>query len=172
MLSNMNTENNVDIALFLPELGVLREYHPGRYLTILIVRTFDDKISPKHNHLLNFGEKTTTASRKRKYSKKVRSSIIVVVILFLIDMVVGTAILVSIEDVDFIHAFYCISITITSAGSHKCFSTKRGRLVMCSILLRSYTLKEHIGIWREKTTATTTLADLKAADLDHDGVIV
>ncbi|XP_024976019.1 two pore potassium channel a-like [Cynara cardunculus var. scolymus] len=42
-------------------------------------------------------------------------------------MIVDTVILILIEGLDFIHALYCISITITSAGTEKCFSTKLGR---------------------------------------------
>ncbi|KAJ9542718.1 hypothetical protein OSB04_029224 [Centaurea solstitialis] len=40
-LSSMTT------CLCLMDLILIQEYHPERYLTILIVRSFDDKISPK-----------------------------------------------------------------------------------------------------------------------------
>ncbi|KAJ9565375.1 hypothetical protein OSB04_001341 [Centaurea solstitialis] len=132
-----------------------------------------------------FWRKTTT-SRNRTHSNKVGNQIIVIVILFLVHMAVGTAILVSIEDLDFIHAFYCISITITSAGSHKCFSTKHGRVLALSWILLGtiykgyvlfiftelYTQRTHRHSGDETTTITTTHADLVVADLDGDGVIV
>ncbi|KAJ9567248.1 hypothetical protein OSB04_003214 [Centaurea solstitialis] len=47
---------------------------------------------------------------------------------FMVLMVVGTVFVIVSEKLNFIHALYCISITITSAGIDKCFSTERGRI--------------------------------------------
>ncbi|KAJ9565283.1 hypothetical protein OSB04_001249 [Centaurea solstitialis] len=153
----------------------------GRFL-ITVVLSMGAYVLVKQP-LGKFWRKTTT-SPEHKQSNKVRNKIIAMVILFLVHMAVGTAILISIEDLDFIHAFYCISVTITSAGSHQCFSTKRGRVLALSWILLGtiykgyvlfiftelYTQRTHRHLER-KTITTTTLADLEAADLDRDGVI-
>ncbi|KAI3673158.1 hypothetical protein L6452_39274 [Arctium lappa] len=122
-------------------------------------------------------------SRKRRESKKVKNKFMIIVVLFLIHMVVGTAILVSVEDLDFIRAFYCISSTITSASSGMCFSTKSGRVLALFWILLGTIYKGHVlftfmeiypeskRIWVVKTD-TTTPQDLVAADLDGDGVVV
>ncbi|KAJ9568072.1 hypothetical protein OSB04_004038 [Centaurea solstitialis] len=90
-----------------------------------------------------------------KESKKViRKKCIMVVVLFLIHMAIGTAILILIEDLDFIHALYCISITITSAGTEKCFSTKLGRVfalvwMLLGAIYKSYVLFAFTEVYTE-----------------------
>ncbi|KAI3673863.1 hypothetical protein L6452_39993 [Arctium lappa] len=107
------------------------------------------------------------------------------VILLVIFMVVGMSVLVSLEKLDFDHAFYCIVATISSVGNDKCFSTKGGRTFgVIWMLYTTYTLGIVFFTFAESQTQKkqrslekqvlkeTTPADFRTADLDDDGVLV
>ncbi|KVI02335.1 EF-Hand 1, calcium-binding site-containing protein, partial [Cynara cardunculus var. scolymus] len=66
---------------------------------------------------------------KKIRTKKVRNKCIILVALLLVFMAAGTGFLLSVEDLDFVHAFYCVIGTLTGLGYiDKCFSTTGGRV--------------------------------------------
>ncbi|KAM0025345.1 putative potassium channel domain, EF-Hand 1, calcium-binding protein [Helianthus debilis subsp. tardiflorus] len=71
----------------------------------------------------------TAETLKRMESNRVRNKCILLVVLLVVLMGAGTAVLVAVEDLDFVHTFYCVVGTITSLGYiDKCFSTEGGRV--------------------------------------------
>lgn len=99
----------------------------------------------------------------------------------------GTTVLVAAEDLDFVHAFYCVVGTITSLGYiDKCFSTKGGRVFALFWILSGtiylgqllftfavlHTQRRQRSLVKWALSRKTTPADLEAADLDDDGVVV
>ncbi|KAF5797585.1 putative Two pore domain potassium channel, plant [Helianthus annuus] len=56
----------------------------------------------------------TAETLKRMESNRVRNKCILLVVLPVVLMGAGTAVLVAVEDLDFVHAFYCVVGTITS----------------------------------------------------------
>ncbi|KAM0044243.1 putative EF-hand domain pair, potassium channel domain, EF-Hand 1, calcium-binding protein [Helianthus debilis subsp. tardiflorus] len=124
---------------------------------------------------------------KRMESNRVRNKCILLVVLLVVLMGAGTAVLVAVEDLDFVHAFYCVVGTITSLGYiDKCFSTEGGRvfalfwilsgtiylgqLLFAFAVLHTQRRQKFLVKWALKRK--TTPADLEAADLDDDGVVV
>ncbi|KAJ9568179.1 hypothetical protein OSB04_004145 [Centaurea solstitialis] len=91
--------------------------------------------------------------------------------------------LVYTPNLDFIHTFYCITVTITSASSDKCFKTEGGRILALFWIIIGTIYKGHVlftftELYTKKTQGrfvkrkiTTSRADLEAADIDGDGVI-
>ncbi|KAJ0765624.1 putative EF-hand domain pair, potassium channel domain, EF-Hand 1, calcium-binding protein [Helianthus annuus] len=129
----------------------------------------------------------TAETLKRMESNRVRNKCILLVVLLVVLMGAGTAVLVAVEDLDFVHAFYCVVGTITSLGYiDKCFSTKGGRvfalfwilsgtiylgqLLFTFAVLHTQRRQKSLVKWALKRK--TTPADLEAADLDDDGVVV
>lgn len=129
----------------------------------------------------------TAETLKRMETNKVRNKCIILVALLVVLMAAGTTVLVSVEDLDFVHAFYCVVATITSLGYiDKCFSTKGGRvfalfwilsgtiylgqLLFTFAMLHTQRRQRSLVKWALKRK--TTPADLEAADLDDDGVVV
>lgn len=127
----------------------------------------------------------TTKLQKQMESNKVRNKFIMLVVLFVVIMVVGTTVLVFVEDLDIIHAFYCIIATTTSVGSDKCFSTEGGRVfALFWILFGTTYLGELLFSYSELHTERRqkelvkwvlqrkiTTAEMDAADLDDDGFV-
>lgn len=129
----------------------------------------------------------TAATIKQMESHKERNKCIILVVLLVVLMGAGTTVLVAVEDLDFVHAFYCVVGTITSLGYiDKCFSTKGGRvfalfwilsgciylgqLLFSFAVLHTHSRQRKLVKWALKRK--TTPADLEAADLDDDGVVV
>ncbi|CAI9283485.1 unnamed protein product [Lactuca saligna] len=129
----------------------------------------------------------TAETLKQMETNKVRNKCIILVALLVVLMAAGTTVLVAVEDLDFIHAFYCVVATITSLGYiDKCFSTKGGRvfalfwilsgtvylgqLLFTFAMLHTQRRQRSLVKWALKRK--TTPADLEAADLDDDGVVV
>ncbi|KAK1435588.1 hypothetical protein QVD17_01354 [Tagetes erecta] len=129
----------------------------------------------------------TAETLKRMEDHKVRNKCILLVVLLVVLMAAGTVVLVAVEDLDFVHAFYCAVATITSLGYiDKCFSTKGGRvfalfwilsgtiylgqLLFTFAVLHTQRRQKSLVKWALKRK--TTPADLEAADLDDDGVVV
>ncbi|GJZ23962.1 two-pore potassium channel 1-like protein [Tanacetum coccineum] len=127
----------------------------------------------------------TTKLQKQMESNKLRNKCIMLVVLFVVLMVVGTTVLVFVEDLDIIHAFYCIIAMTTSVGSDQCFSTEGGRVfALFWILFGSTYLGELLFTYSELHTEMRqkelvkwilqrkiTTADMDAADLDDDGFV-
>ncbi|CAH1444297.1 unnamed protein product [Lactuca virosa] len=100
---------------------------------------------------------------------------------------IGTGILLSVEDLNFINAFYCVVATLTGLGYiDKCFSTTGGRvfalfwillgtlyvaqLLFTFALLHTERRQRSLVKWVLKRK--TTVSDLEAADFDGDGIVV
>ncbi|XP_020591787.1 two-pore potassium channel 1 [Phalaenopsis equestris] len=109
---------------------------------------------------------------------------IAVVLLVLISL--GVIILVKVEKLDIIDAFYCVCATITTLGyGDKSFSTALGRvfsvfwILTSTICLAQFFLyiaeiqMEHRrqSLVKWVLTRRMTIVDLEAADLDDDGVV-
>ncbi|KAJ0608655.1 putative EF-hand domain pair, potassium channel domain, EF-Hand 1, calcium-binding protein [Helianthus annuus] len=95
--------------------------------------------------------------------------------------------LLEVEDLDFVHAFYCVVATLTGLGYiHTCFTTTGSRvfavfwillgtvyvaqLLFTFALLYSERKQRSLVKWVLKRKTTTS--DLEAADFDGDGVVV
>lgn len=104
----------------------------------------------------------------------------------LVLIITGTAVLVMIEKLDFIDAFYCVCATITTLGyGDKSFSTTGGRvfavfwILMSTVFLAQFFLylaemqmeSRQQSLVKWVLTRKTTFVDLEAADLDDDGVV-
>jgi len=70
------------------------------------------------------------AGKKVEYWRIVRQKVKVLAVMFVLHMSVGTLVLYSVGNMDFRHAAYCTTSTITTVISvTKCFSTKGGRIL-------------------------------------------
>ncbi|KAJ9568084.1 hypothetical protein OSB04_004050 [Centaurea solstitialis] len=100
-------------------------------------------------------------------------------------MVAGTLVLFLVENLGFVHAFYCIITTVTGVGSSKCFSTKSGRvfaifwmlygtICLVGLLLtfgQLYAKRRQKALKERVLEGETTSEDFLKADLDEDGVL-
>ncbi|KAI3496818.1 hypothetical protein L1887_39195 [Cichorium endivia] len=124
---------------------------------------------------------------KKIKTKKVRNKCIILVVLLLVLMAAGTGIFVTVEDLDFIHAFYCVVATLTGLGYiDKCFSTTGGRVfalfwillgtIYVAQLLFTFALlhteRRQRSVVKWVLERKTTISDLEAADFDCDGIVV
>ncbi|XP_057969836.1 two-pore potassium channel 1 [Malania oleifera] len=117
---------------------------------------------------------------------RVRHKCFVVLIVLLVLMITGTIFLCSVENLDFVDAFYCVCSTITTLGyGDKSFSTKAGRvfaivwILTSTICLAQFFLylaelkteSRRRSLVKWVLTRRMTNVDLEAADLDDDGVV-
>ncbi|XP_076949051.1 two-pore potassium channel 1-like [Bidens hawaiensis] len=117
----------------------------------------------------------------------VRNKCIILVVLLLVLMAAGTSLLLAVEDLDFVHAFYCVVGTLTGLGYiDKCFSTTGGRVFALFWILSGtvyvaqllfafallYTERKQRSLVKWVLKRKTTTSDLEAADFDGDGVVV
>ncbi|XP_071730268.1 two-pore potassium channel 1-like isoform X2 [Rutidosis leptorrhynchoides] len=124
---------------------------------------------------------------KKMKTKSVRNKLIVLVVLLLVFMGAGTGLLISVEDLNFVHAFYCVIGSLTGLGYiSTCFSTTGGRvfslfwillgtiyvaqLLFTFALLNTERKQRSLVKWVLKRQTTTS--DLEAADFDGDGIVV
>ncbi|XP_024976301.1 two pore potassium channel a-like [Cynara cardunculus var. scolymus] len=109
----------------------------------------------------------TAKELKRKLIKRKGKS---VAVYFVVVMVAGTVIVILTEDLHFVRAVYCISITITSAGTEKCFSTKLGRsfaivLLLVGAIYKNYVLFTMMDVYieiRQRLSIQKELPDEKS----------
>lgn len=119
-------------------------------------------------------------------TNKARNKCIVVFLLLLFFIISGTTLLVTLEKLDLIDAFYCVCSTITTLGyGDKSFSTRWGRVfAIFWILISTITLAQFFLYIAELNTERrqrslvkwvlsrkVTDIDLEAADIDDDGVV-
>lgn len=119
-------------------------------------------------------------------AKKAEYKFITIVATLLVLVILGTIILVKVEKLDIIDAFYCVCATITTLGyGDKSFSTVFGRvfavfwILISTICLAQFFLyiaelqMEHRqqALVKWVLTRRMTVVDLEAADLDDDGVV-
>lgn len=107
-----------------------------------------------------------------------------VVVLFLFT--IGVIVLITVEEMSFIEAFYCVCVTVTTLGyGDKSFNTAIGRSfaavwILVSTIsvaqfflyiaeLRTESRRHSLVHW--VLTRKTTPSDLQAADIDNDGVV-
>ncbi|KAK9074248.1 hypothetical protein SSX86_000006 [Deinandra increscens subsp. villosa] len=124
---------------------------------------------------------------KKIRSKRVRNKCIILVMLLLVLMAAGTGLLLWVEDLDFVHAFYCAIATLTGLGYiHTCFSTTGGRVFASVWILAGtvyvaqllftfallYTERKQRSLVKWVLKRKTTVSDLEAADYDGDGIVV
>ncbi|KAL8239167.1 hypothetical protein R6Q59_015734 [Mikania micrantha] len=124
---------------------------------------------------------------KKIKTKRARNKCIVLVVLLFVFVAAGTSLLLWVEDLDFVNAFYCVIGTLTGLGYiHKCFSTVTGRvfavvwilagtvyvaqLLFAFALLHTERKQRSLVKWVLKRK--TTVSDLEAADFDGDGIVV
>ncbi|KAJ0795219.1 hypothetical protein HanPI659440_Chr04g0147991 [Helianthus annuus] len=100
----------------------------------------------------------------------VRNKCIILVLLLLILMGAGTGLLFEVEDLDFVHAFYCVVATLTGLGYiHTCFSTTGSAVAVHFRFAVTEQKQRSLVKWVLKRNTTS---DLEAADFDGDGVVV
>lgn len=107
-------------------------------------------------------------------------------ILLLVQIVVGTIFLATVEKLDLVDAFYCVCATISTLGyGDKSFSTEVGRaFAVIWILTSTITMAQFFLYIAELNTELrqralvkwvlsrrVTNVDLEAADIDDDGVV-
>ncbi|GJZ50376.1 two-pore potassium channel 1-like protein, partial [Tanacetum coccineum] len=97
---------------------------------------------------------------KKMKTKKVRNKCIILVLLLLVLVAAGTGLLLSVEDLDFVNAFYCVVATLTGLA----------QLLFTFALLHTERRQRSLVKWVLKRQ--TTAADLEAADFDGDGIVV
>ncbi|KAJ9568074.1 hypothetical protein OSB04_004040 [Centaurea solstitialis] len=145
------------------------------------------KQSVKQKKLLRkHGVVGTTEARMLEQRKSTMKYMCIALVVSLVVLVlVGTIVLVSLEDLDNIHAFYCIFATITSVGSDNCFSTKSGRVFAIFWMLLGtfylalafltfaelYAQRKQKSFEKSVLQRTTTPEDFHEADLDGDRVL-
>lgn len=137
---------------------------------------------------LHLNETTSAAEiLKKMKTKRVKNKCIILVVLLLVLMAAGTGLLLWVEDLDFVQAFYCVIATLTGLGYiHTCFSTTGGRVfasiwilagtVYVAQLLFTFALlhteKKQRSLVKWALKRKTTVSDLEAADFDGDGIVV
>ncbi|KAB1215112.1 Two-pore potassium channel 1 [Morella rubra] len=119
-------------------------------------------------------QKMTTAERK----------CVLVATILLVDVIVGCIVLVTVENLRFVDAFYCVCITVTTLGyGDVTFRTKGGRVFAVFWILTSIaswaqfffyiaelkTERKQKKLIDQVLGQPFTESDLKAADLDGDG---
>lgn len=119
-------------------------------------------------------------------TKKAEYKFLTIIVTLLVLVILGTVILVEVEKLDIIDAFYCVCATITTLGyGDKSFSTAFGRvfavfwILTSTICLAQFFLylaeiqMEHRqqSLVKWVLTRRMTVVDLEAADLDDDGVV-
>lgn len=119
-------------------------------------------------------------------TKQVEYKFLTIAVALLVLVILGIIILVKVEKLDIIDAFYCVCATITTLGyGDKSFSTAFGRvfavfwILTSTICLAQFFLylaeiqMEHRqqSLVKWVLTRRMTLVDLEAADLDDDGVV-
>ncbi|KAK1417997.1 hypothetical protein QVD17_27133 [Tagetes erecta] len=124
---------------------------------------------------------------KKIKTKRVKNKCIILVVLLLVLMAAGTGLLLWVEDLDFVKAFYCVIATLTGLGYiHTCFSTTGGRVfasiwilagtIYVAQLLFTFALlhtdKKQRSLAKWALRRKTTVSDLEAADFDGDGIVV
>ncbi|KAJ9568180.1 hypothetical protein OSB04_004146 [Centaurea solstitialis] len=115
-----------------------------------------------------------------------KCSVKVMAVWLVVFLAIGIVVLVTLEDLKFIDAFYCINATLISVGCDKCFLTKGGRVFALFWMLQGMGLiscilftfmelcvqKRQSWLVKKILGRTMTLADLVPADLDGDGDIL
>lgn len=179
---------NSDLTILLACLFVVL----GMLIVGLVLGKAADILVEKQAHLLvkalHMNETVGEVEILKKIkTKKVRNKCIILVVFLLLLMAAGTGIFVSVEDLDFVRAFYCVVATLTGLGYiDKCFSTTGGRvfavfwillgtiyvaqLLFTFALLHTERRQRSLVKWVLKRKTTT--ADLEAADFDGDGLVV
>lgn len=128
----------------------------------------------------------TTQILKEVEVNKTRYKLILVFFLLLILIIVGTIVLVTVEKLNTIDAFYCVCSTITTLGyGDKSFSTQGGRIfAVFWILTGTICLAQFFLYMAELNTESRQKAlvqwvlkrkmtnlDLEVADFDEDGTV-
>ncbi|CAH1444294.1 unnamed protein product [Lactuca virosa] len=124
---------------------------------------------------------------KKIKTKKVRNKCIILVVFLLVLMAAGTGIFIYVEELDFIHAFYCVIATLTGLGYiDKCFSTTGGRVfalfwillgtIYVAQLLFTFALlhteRRQRSLVKWVLNRKTTVSDIEAADFDCNRIVV
>ncbi|GKB87337.1 two-pore potassium channel 1-like protein, partial [Tanacetum coccineum] len=115
-----------------------------------------------------------------------RKKCVLLVVMLVAIITVGAVVLVRVEDLDFIHALYCVLATIIGVGSDRCFSTIGGRVFALFWMLSGtiylgellFRFTELLTQWRRRPSAECAVKTkpmdaqmVEAADIDDDGVI-
>ncbi|KAK8919160.1 Two pore potassium channel a [Platanthera zijinensis] len=123
---------------------------------------------------------------KEMEGKKIKYKFCTAAAALLVLVIVGTVVLVRVEKLDVVDAFYCVCATITTLGyGDKSFSTAGGRVFAVFWILTSTIFSGQFFLYlaelqtenRQRSlvkwvlTRKMTLVDLEAADLDDDGVV-
>ncbi|XP_076953915.1 two-pore potassium channel 1-like [Bidens hawaiensis] len=120
-------------------------------------------------------------------TKRARNKFIILVVLLLVLMAGGMAMLLWVENLDFLNAFSCVMGTLTGTEYvDKCFSTQGGRAfdlvwILATIVFLAQLLFTFVTVYTERKQKLfvkqilkrkTTTSDLEAADFDGDGIVV
>ncbi|KAK1583764.1 hypothetical protein Q3G72_026697 [Acer saccharum] len=118
-------------------------------------------------------------------TNKVRYKLFVVLILLSVLFLIGIIVLIFIEEMSFVDAFYCVCSTVTTLGyGDRSFKSKLGRIfaifwiLTSTVCLAQFFLyvaqlnaqKRQRALVERVLTRKTSRQDLEAADMDHDGV--
>ncbi|KAK4852051.1 hypothetical protein QYF36_020678 [Acer negundo] len=119
-------------------------------------------------------------------TNRVRYKLFVVSILLSVLFLIGIIVLIFVEEMSFVDAFYCVCSTVTTLGyGDQSFSSKLGRIFAIFWILTSTgclaqfflyigqlnAQKRQRALVQRVLTRKTTNVDLEAADMDDDGVV-
>ncbi|CAO2835738.1 unnamed protein product [Amaranthus hypochondriacus] len=130
--------------------------------------------------------RTNDIMKQIEITSNVRHKCIVIGLLLIVLILCGTIILVKVEELDVIDAFYCVCVTMTSLGyGDYGFSTQKGRgfavlwILLSTICMAQFFLylaelsseRKQNAIVKKVLKRQVSVVDLEAADLDNDGVV-
>ncbi|KAG4143009.1 hypothetical protein ERO13_D06G162500v2 [Gossypium hirsutum] len=133
------------------------------------------------NEKFNTAEVLMDVETNRDKYKFLMTSLLLVVLI-----ISGISLLILVEGMEFIDAFYCVCSTMTTLGyGDKSFSTQEGRMFAILWILSSticlgqfflylaalYTEKRQRSLVKWVINRKLTPSDLEAADMDHDEVV-
>ncbi|XP_074320169.1 two-pore potassium channel 1-like [Silene latifolia] len=163
----------------------------GMALIVLVLSKAADYLVEKQEGLIKSARRMRRKFRpddilKEIETKKVKHKCVVTSIVLFLLQVTGILFLIFVEKLDFLDAFYCVCVTMTSLGyGDNSFSTKRGRIfavlwiltsTICVAQLFLYlaelnTERRQNDLIKWVLSRRVTIVDLEDADIDHDGVV-
>lgn len=117
---------------------------------------------------------------------KLKYKLFTVLTLIIMLGIIGITVLIVVEDMSFIDAYYCVCVSITTLGyGDKSFTSKIGRMfaivwILMSTLMLAQLFVYLVEIWTESRQRQLvdwvlhrklTIQDIEQADLDNDSVV-
>ncbi|KAI3785111.1 hypothetical protein L1987_44223 [Smallanthus sonchifolius] len=125
-------------------------------------------------------------SEAAEESDKLKLKFLIVLLLIVLHVIVGIIVLILVEDMSFIDAYYCVCCTITTLGyGDKSFTTTGGRVfavfwILTSTISLAQLFMYLVELWTESRQRQLvdwvlgrklTVQDIEIADLDNDNSV-